>query len=125
MTRTAFDDFFDEQMADPARAEAYSEARAQIDSVDRFVRAIEALRSKSGISKAKLASISKLPAQSVRKVLTDKKANPGLATVLGMLKGMGYGFEIVPLKHRAAARPGARARATKASAGRRSERQAG
>ncbi len=31
MDRTAFDDFFDEQMSDPARAEAYREARAEIE----------------------------------------------------------------------------------------------
>jgi DNA-binding phage protein len=127
MSRTAFDDFFDEQISDPARAEAYVEARAEIDTVDKFQRAVEALRARRRLTKAKLATMSKLPAQSVRKVLTDKKANPGLATVLGMLKGMGYAFEIVPLKPRAAARPAARpaprASSTKASAGRRVERQ--
>jgi DNA-binding phage protein len=124
MARTAFDDFFYEQMADSARAEAYREARAEIDSVDRFARAIEALRSKSGVSKAKLASLSKLPAQSVRKMLTDKKANPGLAVVLSMLRSLGYGFEIVPLKARAGARPAARTPSAKLAAGRRKIRQA-
>lgn len=125
MSRTGFDDFFDEQMAVPARAEAYREARSQIDSVDRFVRAIEALRSQNGISKAKLANKSKLPAQSVRKLLTDRKANPGLATVLSMLKGMGYGFEIVPLKPRAPARTAARAPSSTKPAARRTLRQVG
>ena len=128
MDRTAFDDFFDEQIADPARAAAYVEARAEIDTVDKFQRAIEALRARRRITKAKLATMSKLPAQSVRKVLTDKRANPGLATVLSILKGMGYGFDIVPLERRAAARPAARpaprASAPKAFVGRRVARPA-
>ena len=127
MSRTAFDDFFEEQISDPARAEAYVEARTEIDTVDKFQRAVEAVLARRRITKAKLATVSNLPAQSVRKVLTDKKANPGLATVLGMLRGMGYAFEIVPLKPSAAgrppARPALRASSTKASAGRRVEGQ--
>jgi hypothetical protein len=39
--RTAFDNFFDEQMADPAVAEAYHEARSQIDVIDQFVRVMK------------------------------------------------------------------------------------
>ncbi|HZL18310.1 MAG TPA: helix-turn-helix domain-containing protein [Polyangia bacterium] len=131
MDRTAFDDFFDEQMADPVRAEAYREARAEIDTCDRFMRAMNALRKSRGVSKATLASKSGLPAQSVRKVLTDKKANPTIATVFRMLSTMGFGLQVVPLERkpprRRAAKPGkgpkrtsagrhARAAATRATA---------
>lgn len=105
MARTAFDDFFDEQMADPARAEAYREARGEIDTYDHFMRAMNALRQSRGVSKAKLASMSGLPAQSVRKVLTDRKANPTIATVFKMLSTMGFGLQVVPLKDRRARRP--------------------
>ncbi len=105
MGRTAFDDFVDEQMADPARAEAYREARAEIDTYDRFMRAMNALRRSRSISKAKLASMSGLPAQSVRKVLTDGKANPTIATVFKMLSTMGFGLQVVPLKGRHPRRP--------------------
>ena len=91
MDRTAFDDFFDEQMSDPARAEAYREARTEIDTYDRFMRAMNALRESRGVSKATLASKSGIPAQSIRKLLTDKKANPTIATVFKMLSTMGLG----------------------------------
>ena len=111
MDRTAFDDFFDEQMADPARAEAYREARAEIDTYDHFMRAMNALRQSRGVSKAKLASMSGLPAQSVRKVLTDRKANPTIATVFKMLSTMGFGLQVVPLKGRHPRRPTATRRA--------------
>jgi DNA-binding phage protein len=105
MDRTAFADFFDEQMADPARADAYREARAEIDTYDHFMRAMNALRQSRGVSKAKLASMSGLPAQSVRKVLTDRKANPTIATVFKMLSTMGFGLQVVPLRGRHPRRP--------------------
>lgn len=108
MDRTAFDDFFDEQMADPVRAEAYREARAEIDTYDHFMRAMNALRKSRGVSKATLASKSGLPAQSVRKVLTDRKANPTIATVFRMLSTMGFGLQVVPLKRKPRRRPAAK-----------------
>jgi DNA-binding phage protein len=108
MDRTAFDDFFDEQMADPARAEAYREARTEIDTYDRFMRAMNALRESRGVSKATLASKSGIPAQSIRKLLTDRKANPTIATVFKMLSTMGFGLQVVPLKGQRGRRPPAR-----------------
>lgn len=105
MPRTSFDDFFDEQMADPARAELYRQARAEIDTYDQLMRAMNALRESRGVSKAKLADMSGLPAQSVRKVLTDKKANPTYATMSKLLSTMGFALQIVPLKRRPSARP--------------------
>jgi DNA-binding phage protein len=108
MAPTAFDDFFDEQMADPLRAQAYREARTEIDTYDRFMRALNALRESWGASKATLASKSGLPAQSVRKVLTDKKANPTIATVFRLLSTMGFGLLVVPLRRKSRRRPAAK-----------------
>jgi DNA-binding phage protein len=105
MDRTAFDDFFDEQMANPVRAAAYREARAEIDTHDRFMRAMNALRESRGVSKAALASKSGLPAQSVRRILTDRKANPTIATVFRLLSTMGFGLQVVPLKRERPRRP--------------------
>jgi DNA-binding phage protein len=125
MDRTAFDDFFDEQMADPVRAEAYREARAEIDTYDRFMRAMNALRESRGVSKAMLASKSGLPAQSVRKVLTDRKANPTIATVFRLLSTMGFGLQVVPLKRKSPRRPAAKpARDAKRTSARRHARVA-
>jgi DNA-binding phage protein len=127
MTRTAFDDFFDEQMADPVRAEAYHEARAEIDTHDRFMRAMNALRESCGVSKATLASKSGLPAQSVRKVLTDRKANPTIATVFKLLSTMGFGLQVVPLKRKTPRRPAAKSAKgpRRTSAGRRARARPG
>lgn len=105
MARTSFDDFFDEQMADPARAELYHQARAEIDTYDKLMRAMNALRESRGLSKTKLADLSGLPKQSVRKVLTDRKANPTYATMSKMLSTMGFALQLVELKRRPSARP--------------------
>src|SRR2546430_15695433 len=93
--RTAFDAFFDEQLGDPAVASAYAEARAQVDQVDQFMRALEAARAIRRISKAELARRSEMPAAAVRRLLTAEDANPTIATVLGMLRPMGLGLQIV------------------------------
>ena len=98
MRRTAFDEFFDEQMESPAVADAYRHARDEIDSVDRFMRALEAARSSHGLSKAELAKRSQLPAETVRRLLTTERANPTIATVLSMLRPMGLGLRIVPVR---------------------------
>ena len=93
--RTPFDEFFDEQMRDPAVASAYAEARAEVDQVDQFMRALEAARTASGLSKAELARLSKMPAEGVRRVLSSEGANPTLGTVLSMLRTMGLRLQIV------------------------------
>jgi DNA-binding phage protein len=101
--RTAFDEFFDEQIRDPKVASAYAEARAEVDQVDQFMRALEAARTSRGMSKAELARRSEMPAAVVRRLLTAEDSNPTIATVLGMLRPMGLSLQIV----RAAAKGGA------------------
>lgn len=96
--RTAFDEFFDQQMSDPEVATAYAEARAEIDQVDQFMRALEAARTVRGMSKAELARKSEMPPAAVRRLLTDEDANPTISTVLGMLRPMGYRLQIVAAK---------------------------
>jgi DNA-binding phage protein len=105
MARTAFDDYFDAQMANPAFAKSYRWARAEVDARDQFMRALEGLRRERGISKAKLARKSGMPASSVRKLLTSKNANPTLSSVFSLLEPLGYSLKIVPVADRAHAAP--------------------
>jgi DNA-binding phage protein len=108
MANTAFDEFFREQMGNPAFARAYRDARAEIDSVDALLRALDSARASKGLSKAALARETDLQAQTVRRLLTDKAANPTVATVLRLLRPMGLGLQIVPLARSAAPRKKAR-----------------
>jgi DNA-binding phage protein len=93
-------------MCDPEFASAYEEARAEIDSVDAFMRALDATRSSRRLTKAELARRSDLPPETVRRLFTAKQANPTISTVIGLLRPMGYTLEIVPARkaRRASAR---------------------
>jgi transcriptional regulator with XRE-family HTH domain len=62
------------------------------------LRAVESARSTQGLSKADLARRSKLPAETVRRLLTATNANPTLGTVLDLLRPLGLGLAFAPLQ---------------------------
>jgi len=51
-----FDKFFGEQMKSRSLAKSYADPRAEVDTVDRRMRALDAAREKSGVGKAELAA---------------------------------------------------------------------
>jgi len=69
------------------------------------MRALEAARISTGLSKAELARRSHLPAETVRRLLTAGEGNPTLATVLGMLRPMGLGLQLAKLPEAGEAAP--------------------
>ena len=93
-------------MKDGEFATAYTEARAGIDSVDAFMRSLEAAREQAEVSKAELARRTGTRPESMRRLLTTKAANPTLATVMNVARSLGYKLALVPAqprKHRKAA----------------------
>ncbi len=92
-------------MRDPEFASAYKEARAEIDSVDGFMRALDAARTSRRLSKAGLARRSALPPETVRRLLSAKQANPTISTVIGLLRPMGFALQIVPASKARSASP--------------------
>jgi DNA-binding phage protein len=94
--KTGFDKFFDEQMKDPAFAAGYAEARAEIDAVDRIMRALDEARIESGMSKAALARLISAKPEIVRRLFTTAFPNPTLATVVKLASALGYKLELVP-----------------------------
>jgi DNA-binding phage protein len=61
------------------------------------MRAVEAARSSRGLTKAELARRSRLPPETVRRLLSSGEGNPTLETVLGMLRPMGLGLKLAEL----------------------------
>ena len=59
--------------------------------------ALETERAARGVSKAELARRSRVRAQTVRRLLTEKSPNPTLANVLDMLRPLGLGIGLVEL----------------------------
>lgn len=94
--KTGFDTFFDEQMASPSVAKEYGEARAEIDAIDRIVRALDRARSKSSLSKADLARAISAKPEIVRRLFTTSAPNPTLSTVIKLARALGYDLALVP-----------------------------
>ncbi len=93
--RTAFDRYLDEQMQVPAFAAEYRAARAEINAIDKLIRALDAARVIGGLSKAELARKIGARPEMVRRLLTAK-GNPTMDTVLKVAAALGYHLELVP-----------------------------
>jgi DNA-binding phage protein len=94
--KTAFDRYFDEQMKDPAFAAEYRAGRAEIDAIDKLIRALDAARLISGLSKAELARKIGAQPEMVRRLLTAPRGNPTMDTVLKVATALGFHLELVP-----------------------------
>lgn len=94
--KTALDRYFAEQMSDPTFAAEYRAARAEIDAIDKLIRAIDAARLMNGFSKAELARKAGAQPEMVRRLLTATKGNPTMDTVLRVASALGYHLELVP-----------------------------
>jgi ribosome-binding protein aMBF1 (putative translation factor) len=94
--KTGFDKFFDEQMKAPEFAAGYEQARREIHAVDRIVRALDQARIDVGMSKADLARKISTTPEVVRRLLTEERANPTIATVVKLAGVLGLRIELVP-----------------------------
>jgi ribosome-binding protein aMBF1 (putative translation factor) len=95
MKTTGLDKFFDDQMKSPSFAKSYAEARAEVDAIDGIVRALDAAREKSGVTKADLAAAIDARPEVVRRLFTQKKPNPTLSTLIRLAAALGYRVELV------------------------------
>ena len=98
--KMGFDRYFTERMKDREIASAYTEARAGTDSVDIFVRSLDEVRSKAGVSKALLAKRTGTQPAAMRRLLTMDAPNPTLATVMSIVRSLGYSLALVPAQGR-------------------------
>jgi DNA-binding phage protein len=96
MKTTGFDRYFGTRMKDRKFAAAYAEARAEIDSVDALMRAVEAARTKAGLTKAELARRTGTRPAAMRRLFTMDTPNPTVATIMNIVRSMGYSLALVP-----------------------------
>ncbi len=94
-TKTGFDKYVRARMRDPEFAFAYKEARSEIDAIDRLMRRIDIARASARLSKADLARRAGAPQESVRRLLTAKKRNPTLQTVVRLAQAVGLRVDLV------------------------------
>jgi transcriptional regulator with XRE-family HTH domain len=76
----------------------------EILTVDQIVRALDAARVDIGMSKAELARCISAKPEIVRRLFTDERANPTLATVVKIAAALRSNVELVPAAPRQVAR---------------------
>jgi transcriptional regulator with XRE-family HTH domain len=89
MEKTWFDKSFEQRMKNPKFAAAYREAKTEIDAVDALVRELDAERARQGLTKARLARLSGLPPESVRRLFTAADPDPKLSTLMPLAAALG------------------------------------
>lgn len=97
--KTGFDRYLGERMAEPKFAAEYEAARAEIDTIDLLVRALDGARMAENISKAELARRIGAKPEIIRRLFTSDAANPTVDTVLKIATALGYELQLVPAKH--------------------------
>ena len=98
MTRlkaTGFDRYFDQRMKDPAFAAEYEKTRREIDTVDEFVRALDAAREAAGLTKTALAKRVNMKPEVVRRLFTAEAPNPTLETVVKLAGALNLSLGLV------------------------------
>ena len=63
-----------------------------MNTAEEVLRALDAARARMGMSKAELARRGRLPPETVRRLLTSRKANPHFSLVADMLRPAGLGL---------------------------------
>lgn len=106
--KTGFDKYFAAQMKDAEFKREYESARREIDSVDAFVRALDARREEAGITKAALAKRVGMSPEVVRRLFTASDPNPTLDTVVRLAVALDCNLGLEPRVSRKARRLPAR-----------------
>lgn len=95
-TKTGFDRFLEDKLAEPSFRRDYEAARAEIDATDALIRALEGARAGRGLTKAELARRISVKPEIVRRLLTDEDGNPTISTVLKLATALDFHIELVP-----------------------------
>lgn len=94
--KTSFDKYFATQLKDATFKREYERARREIDSVDAFVRALDARREEAGVSKAALAQRVGMSPEIVRRLFTAADPNPTLDTVMRLVVALDCNLGLEP-----------------------------
>jgi DNA-binding phage protein len=100
--KAGFDKYVQTRMDDREFASAYREARAEIDAVDSLMRQLDDARKRARLSKADLARRASAPQESVRRLLTARRSNPTLQTVVRLARAVGLRIQFTRVHARSA-----------------------
>ena len=95
--QTAGQRWLAKKMESPSFAGDFKAARAEVDAVDQFIRAIDAQREELGFSKEELAQKVSQNPSSLRRLLSSG-GNPTLKNVIELAEAVGLVVKIEPKK---------------------------
>jgi transcriptional regulator with XRE-family HTH domain len=84
------------RMEDPAYQAAYEQSAREISQTDAVIRALDALRTDLGVSKAELARRVNRNASSVRRLFTANQVRPELPLIVALADALGAELRLVP-----------------------------
>src|SRR4051812_42415786 len=96
-------------MEKPAFAKAYAKARAEIDSNDQLMRALDQARAAEKVSKAEVARRIGTSSVVVRKLFTNPSVNPSFQMVSKLARAVGLRLVLEPVAKPAAKKAPGRA----------------
>jgi DNA-binding phage protein len=77
------------------RRKRYPEARADAETIATLLRELDEARARAGLTKEALAANARLPAASVRLLLTSPTASPSLRTLTRLARALGLRVRLV------------------------------
>lgn len=96
--RTGAEQYFAEQMEDPAYRATYEQARDRIARTDALVRSLEERRAARGMTKADLARKAGLAPEVVRRLFTMESPNPTAGTLVALADALDLELVATPKK---------------------------
>lgn len=96
--RTAAEKYFERRRANPSYAEAHERALRRVEMFDDMVRSLDARREELGMTKAELARRADMPPAVVRRLFSQQRKNPTLASLVAIADALGMWLCVAPEK---------------------------
>lgn len=94
VSKNSFENDLQENLKDPAFAEAYHREQAKIQMIDQLVNALDEARLSAGVTKSDIARSLQVEPANIRRFFTRRRSNPTLSTVIDIALSMGYELKL-------------------------------
>lgn len=89
-----FDEFLDDQLADPAFKAGFEKKLAKVKSIAEMLQVIELVRERQNLPKAEIARRMNRKPEAISRLLRGEGANPTLDTLIDLIDAIGLELDI-------------------------------